>query len=369
MAKKTTAAMPPTQESREAVWHAIRGSDRPLTTSQLAKLIAAPHKLSAAVLGPMLDEYVAVGTLHLILPASGKGKPQYWDRDATALGRAAVLDVIQRAAGPLTAKELSRQLEAPLKIAAVALTEFLNESVAAGRLHSIPPKTAKSGPQYWNRDLAQFGRGLIVDFLDKQGSLSKTDLKKGVKGLNATAFEQAFQALIAERRVCEHPPIGRTKAVRFGSQPPAPEPYLKDVGVQLTKVVAQLMAANVPCDELRRALVQLVESTGISFGSTATSLANGGVACATDMDLLALMRQIEPGADNGALVPARNLRRAAQLDKRDFDGRVLDLARAGRLTLHRHDFATGLSTTERDELVCDGAGTFYVGMALRRGTN
>ncbi len=115
--------------------------------------------------------------------------------------------------------------------------------------------------------------------------------------------------------------------------------------------------------------MQLVESTGISFGSTATSLANGGVACATDMDLLALMRQIEPGADNGALVPARNLRRAAQLDKRDFDGRVLDLARAGRLTLHRHDFATGLSTTERDELVCDGAGTFYVGMALRRGTN
>ncbi len=220
MAKKTTAVMLPTQESREAVWHAIRGSDRPLTTSQLAKLIAAPHKLSAAVLGPMLDEYVAVGTLHLILPASGKGKPQYWDRDATALGRAAVLDVIQRAAGPLTAKELSRQLVAPLKIAAVALTEFLNESVAAGRLHSIPPKTAKSGPQYWNRDLAQFGRGLIVDWLDKQGSLSKADLKKGVKGLNATAFEQAFQALIAERRVCEHPPIGRTKAVRFGISHP-----------------------------------------------------------------------------------------------------------------------------------------------------
>ena len=81
------------------------------------------------------------------------------------------------------------------------------------------------------------------------------------------------------------------------------------------------------------------------------------------------MRQIEPGADNGALVAARNLRRAAKLDKHEFDRAVLELARNGRLTLHRHDFATSLSATERDELVSDGEGTFYVGMALRRGAN
>ena len=364
MAKKTTAALPPTPESREAVWHTIRGSDKPLTTSQLAKLISAPHKLSAAVLGPMLDEYVAVGTLHLILPANGKGKPQYWDRDPNTLGRAAVLDVMQRAVGPLTAKELSRQLEAPLKIAEVALTEFLNECVAAGRLHAIPPKTPKSGPQYWNRDLVQFGRGLIVALLDKQGSLSKTDLKKGVKALNATAFEQAFQALIAERRVCEHPPIGRTKSVRFGSQPPAPEPYLKDVGVQLTKVVAQLMAANVPCDELRRALVQLIEAAGIPFGSTTAP--RGATVPASTVDLTALMRRIEPGAERGALVTAGDLRRAARLDKSEFDRVVLDLARQGRVSLHRHDYVASLSPAERDELVTDGAGTYYVGMALRQ---
>ncbi len=369
MAKKTTAALPPTPESREAALHAIRGSDQPLTTSQLAKLLAAPHKLSAAVLDQMLNEYVTAGTLHLIASAKEQGKPQYWDRDVNALGRAAVLDVAQRAECPLTAKELTRQLETPVKFAEVTLTVFLNEHVAAGRLHSIPPKTTKGGTRYWGRDLAQFGRGLIVALLDQKGSQSKTDLKKGIKGLNATAFEQAFQALIAEGRVCEHPPIGRAKAVRFGSQPPAPEPYLKDVGVQLTKIVSQLVAANVSSAELRRALVQLVESTGISFGSTAATRADGVVARATEVDLLTLMRQIEPGTDNGALVPARNLRRAAQLDKRDFDLRVLDLARAGRLTLHRHDFATGLSTTERDELVCDGAGTYYVGMALRRGTN
>ena len=149
MAKKTTAALPPTPETREAVLHAIGGSDQPLTTSQLAKLLAAPHKLSAAVLDQMLNEYVTAGTLHLIASAKEQGKPQYWDRDVNALGRAAVLDVAQRAECPLTAKELSRQLETPLKFAEIALTVFLNEHVAAGRLHSIPPKTTKGGTRYW----------------------------------------------------------------------------------------------------------------------------------------------------------------------------------------------------------------------------
>jgi hypothetical protein len=90
---------------------------------------------------------------------------------------------------------------------------------------------------------------------------------------------------------------------------------------------------------------------------------------AQGVDLLALIRRIEPGAERGALVVSRDLRRAARLEKETFDRTVLDLARQGRLSLHRHDYPASLTAAERDDLVTDGAGTYYVGVALRREEN
>ena len=62
----------------------------------------------------------------------------------------------------------------------------------------------------------------------------------------------------------------------------------------------------------------------------------------------------------------QHLRRAARLDKAHFDAAVLDLSRQGRVSLHRHDYPASLTPQERDELVTDGAGTYYVGLALRQ---
>lgn len=84
------------------------------------------------------------------------------------------------------------------------------------------------------------------------------------------------------------------------------------------------------------------------------------------VDLVALMQQIEPGALRGALVGARDLRRAAEMPKEKFDAEALRLAKAGTLSLHRHDYPASMTPAERDELVTDGRGTFYVGMALRQ---
>jgi hypothetical protein len=133
----------------------------------------------------------------------------------------------------------------------------------------------------------------------------------------------------------------------------------------LAGVIRNLLAADVPHDDIRRALVQLLEAAGISFGS-----APGGdetPAAAMAPDLIGVMRQIEPGVDRGALVGARDLRRAVRMQKTQFDRAVLELARQGRLSLHRHDYPASLSAAEREELVTDGSGSYYVGMALRRG--
>lgn len=77
------------------------------------------------------------------------------------------------------------------------------------------------------------------------------------------------------------------------------------------------------------------------------------------------MKRIEPRAESGALVTAHALRQAAQLSKSDFDALALQLAQQGKIALHEHDFASSLSAEERESLVTDGQGRYYVGMALR----
>jgi hypothetical protein len=80
------------------------------------------------------------------------------------------------------------------------------------------------------------------------------------------------------------------------------------------------------------------------------------------------MVDIDPGAANGALVRLRELRRAMDfqnIEKSTFDRAVLQLADAGKVALHRHDYPTGLSEQDRAELVTNGKGDYFVGIALR----
>ena len=294
--------------------------------------------------------------------------------------RAAVLSALRLTTEPVSAKQLVALLKAALPLDEAALSPILNGAVTRDELHPFPPARAKGKPRYWDRDQAHFGRELIVALLDKKGPLSKADVKKGVKGLDAVTFEQAFQTLLENRRLSEHPPIGRTKTVKFGSRPPAPELYLKDVEALLKKVVGQLSAVGVEPEALRRAVWDVLAHAGVAASnepafeparsvradSERAASPEPIVARVTTLNILLLMRQIEPGAERGAMVSARDLRRVANLDKPEFDLAVLDLARQGRLMLHRHDHASHLAAHERDELVTDGAGNYYVGLALRR---
>lgn len=279
--------------------------------------------------------------------------------------RQELLKVVRAADEPLTVPSISRLLPPAHKTSAKALAPLVDECVMDGALHSIPPTTAKGKPRYWHGDVIEFGRRAVIKVLDAKGPQTESKLKAAVKALGEAPFQTIFQGLLADGAVCLHPPLGKAKKELFGSQPPSPEKYLQDVGTQLTRVVAQLTAANVPRDELRRALVQLIEAAGIPFAATPSRKENATPPA--QVDLIAVMRRIEPRAERGALVGFRDLRRTAQLEKGTFDRAVLELARQGRVSLHRHDYAGSLSPAERDELVVDGAGNHYIGAALRQG--
>lgn len=97
-----------------------------------------------------------------------------------------------------------------------------------------------------------------------------------------------------------------------------------------------------------------------------------------NLSILSTMKSLEPGAASGALVPIKTLRDKIDLDKEEFDAKILRMAKDQTLSLHHHDFVSSLSQAERDELVsypttATGHGTknyqgraYVVGVAIRQ---
>lgn len=353
--------------TRAAVVDAIQHVEKPFTTKELLARLVSPVKVAVNDVMAVLEECVAGGALFKIPGKSAAAKPAYWNRDLHVLARTAALEAMQRAAKPFTAAEIAKQLDLPIKVSAGDLQPLIDESLAPCTLYEFPAKSAKGKPRYWNRDRLEFGRLAMLSALDGKGPQTEAKLKKAAEGLTDTEFQQLLQSELAALKLWRHPPAGKKGKDLFGKHPPSPELYLRDIEKQLTAITAKLKAVNVPLDSLRRALIQMIESAGVPFAAAGASThEKSSTASAMSVDLIGLMRRIDPAADRGALVGARELRRAAGMLKADFDRAVLELARQERLSLHRHDYAASLSPAERDELVTDGAGTYYVGIALRQ---
>ena len=71
-----------------------------------------------------------------------------------------------------------------------------------------------------------------------------------------------------------------------------------------------------------------------------------------------------PGC-NKALVSIRELRTEAGIKTRVFDSTVLDLAKHQKIFLHKHIHPYRLTDKDKEELVTDGKGNYYVGLVLR----
>src|SRR4051812_29796943 len=116
MAKKGSP-QPPSPEARAEVLRIIRESAEPLMVRPLAKLLVAPNEIPEPQLTPILDEYVASSELYLVPPIAPSGKPRYWYQDHAALLRKAVLETLESASGPLSAKELAGRITSLGKLA------------------------------------------------------------------------------------------------------------------------------------------------------------------------------------------------------------------------------------------------------------
>ncbi|WP_437190875.1 hypothetical protein [Planctomicrobium sp. SH527] len=347
----------------------IKQSDAPMTLSEILKKAVVPVKLKEpAALAP-LHAAVSTGEIREFAPTSGKGKPRYWDRDPAEQCRPIIVQAVLDSPEPVTAAALIKRLkQLPIAISESEITELLNQlskgtQEEPGQVFNILPATKAGKPLYWGRDRITWGEQLIRQTLEKKGPQPHAAVLKSANVLTEAEFAELIESKIARGELFLHPPVGKIKKPLLATQPPRPEPYLQPVAQQLQTAIAALRAAQVPEDQLRRALVQIVEGTGISFGTQSTPRPTSH---ASSVDLEALIRHIEPGAAQGALVGIRDLRRAAGISKPEFDSMLLELSRQGQVSLHRHDYPASLTAEERNDLVVDPHGTYYVGVALRQ---
>jgi hypothetical protein len=87
---------------------------------------------------------------------------------------------------------------------------------------------------------------------------------------------------------------------------------------------------------------------------------------AAKVEFLDALRALGAESPRQALHSLPDLRKRTTLDKTNFDRIALALAREETVSLHHHDHPASMSPQERNELVQDSRGTFYIGVAPRR---
>jgi hypothetical protein len=281
------------------------------------------------------------------------------------------LRALQQSSQPMNLTNLWKAIPKSARPQKNQLAEILNELAISGQIRAHLARSTV----YWLPSLEeQASRQMLEAFGEKP--LTQTELKNKFKSLlvgwPVTKREEMLAQLVEEKRVYELPPVtGRAKLFSTKSDDPG---YLRLVADhlqgELKKLSAKLEARGVTPEQIRAALRELLQQNFPEFAPTSNLAAP--ITKTRSLEeigqlILERMQRIDPAAARGALVSLTELRRSLRAeisDKESFDQAVLRLVEQDRVALSRHVFASNLSQEERDMLVSDERGNYYVGIAL-----
>ncbi|MFO0959162.1 MAG: hypothetical protein U0800_17320 [Isosphaeraceae bacterium] len=243
---------------------------------------------------------------------------------------------------------------------------------ASGEIHRHgTPKT----PKYHHESpAAMIGRSIVAAASGPTGmtwaDLKKRPvLKKDIKLVPARQGEAIRDELVREGRIYLWPRTTPKGAERFSTSPPDPVEYLGPLldqfRGQLKALAGRFPAGLVTADRLERAagqaLLKLGEARPVDPGPP-------GSAGDPALQILDAMRRADPATSSGAPITFDRLRpllAGPLAGKAAFDEAVLRLGMQGLVSLHRHDFPAGQSEAEREQMVPDGRGGYYVTISRR----
>jgi len=263
-----------------------------------------------------------------------------------------IVDHLQKAPSPLTAKQLQKALGTLHKITEGEVTAGLTE---AGRLGQAYPWAGRS-PRYWHCDEKAFIQERLLEIAGVEALSAKELVARASrisKGCTQAAVEKEFKALKQARQIVGKKIFGPSVLYYIDGSPGA-----------LVKGSIRVLRDKLRKSGLTEAQIES-ELKGIAQAPVSSSPVE---APASRKDLGAsiadALRQLEPA--HGAPVTVHRLRSAIpEADKRAFDEAVLKLADQQVLSLTRHDNGWALPKEEREELIFDGGDALYVAVAFR----
>ena len=194
---------------------------------------------------------------------------------------------------------------------------------------------------------------------------------------HAVVFEPWLKHALARRALFEHAPVRPKGKKRYGATPDV-RSGLKSVLKALESALRKFDAQGVSRQQVAETLlgelgvpthaVRIAETTAASPREAplasvpdVENASDGRLQFVTALTALADERPRE------ALLSVRELRPRTSLGKEQFDRIALELAREGFISLHHHDHAASLPESERMQLIEDARGTYFNGIAPRRG--
>jgi hypothetical protein len=336
-----------TEDTRGAVRAILRQSQIPQSVLQIRKELAVAFRVSSKDLSALLGEMTARGEIFMW------PQTRFWDRNPRTTVPPLILELLAKS--PVVA---SSKIKTALKLPLELIQPALKELVDTGRAHVWQPGKTPYFTLFEPRNTAL---EIILKALI-QGPLTEKELVGWVrKRLPGYQVRHLKEHVSYSKQVCEYPKYGKVK-IRYGLEPPEPGPYL-------SKALQDIIAVQTLLAPFHVSLGAIHDAMGRELGlepETKTSLRerpqSETVSPETERLILQTITQLQPPGQTRALVSIRELRRSMNLPRKDFDRAVLSLASQGKVALHHHDFPTSLSQAEREALVQDERGTYYVGI-------
>jgi len=336
------------EEIRGAVRAVLQNAQLPRSSPQIRKELPKSVRISPRELNAILGEMASTGMIF------SWPQNKFWHLDPCTEAPRLILEFL--AGCPVAAAgRLKTALNLPLGLIQPALKELLRE----GRIHVWQPGKT---PHYCLLEPGDTALGIIVKAL-AGGPLIEKELinwvRKKFPGYQAKHLREHTSH---SDRIFEHPKYGKIKT-RYGLRPPEPGPYLSKALQEIHSVCDLLASFHVSLEAIHEALGHEL-GLGLGTGGPFRERLRGEPG-SLEAELLILegITRLQPPGQRRALVSIRELRRSVSLTKSVFDQAVLSLALQGKVALHHHDFPSSLPPEERDQLVRDEQGTYYVGIA------
>jgi hypothetical protein len=271
-----------------------------------------------------------------------------------------VFRALQQSSKPLTVSKLAKAIPKSTPISKQDLPELLRQLVEAGQIRGHQARSSV----YWLPYLEEQASERILETLGEM-PLTQTDLKGKFKSLligwPQTKRLELIERLIKEKRVYKVAPLTGKAKLLSPRQQATPQDYVK---LALRLAIAKLAKRGVRPEEVLAAAQEVLHGS-----SNQPETAPPPSAPINPQQLiLDRMFQLNSAAATGALVSLSELRQALQAEipgKTNFDQAVLQLAEQGRVALHRHDYAESLDQAERDLLVTDERGNYFISITQR----